>query len=105
MTTTRREFIVQLAAGGAAWIVSRQALPAEGTLVVESDPQASVLGYKAVASHADKVNFPKYADGQQCSNCVLYQGKPGDAKGACPLFADKQVLVGAWCSLYTKKPG
>jgi hypothetical protein len=103
--TTRREFIVQIGVGSAALIVAGQCQSTDGSLVVETDPQPTSLGYKAVASKADKVKFPKYADGQQCSNCVLYQGKPGDAKGACPLFPEKQVLAGAWCSLYTKKPG
>jgi hypothetical protein len=101
--STRREFIVQMSVGSAALLVAGQSYSA-GSLVVETEPQPTSLGYKAVASKADKVKFPKYADGQQCSNCVLYQGKPGEPSGACPLFPDKQVLAGAWCSLYTKKP-
>jgi hypothetical protein len=85
-------------------IVAGQSQAAAGPLVVETDPQPAALGYKAVAAKADKVKYPKYADGQQCSNCQLYQGKPGDAQGACPLYAGKQVLPGAWCSAYAKKP-
>ena len=28
----------------------------------------------------------KYAAGQDCANCQLYQGKAGDPKGSCKLF-------------------
>jgi hypothetical protein len=102
--TTRREFIVKVGLGSAALMVAGQSQSAGGPLVVETDPQPAALGYKADATKADKVKFPKYAAGQQCSNCQLYQGKPGDAQGACPLYAGKQVLAGAWCSAYAKKP-
>jgi hypothetical protein len=93
-----------MSVGSAALLVAGQSHSAAGSLVVETETQPTSLGYKSLASKADRVKFPKYADGQQCSNCVLYQGKPGDPSGACPLFPEKQVLAGAWCSLYTKKP-
>lgn len=73
-----------------------------GALVDEKDPQATALGYVAVAAKADKTKFPKYADGQQCSNCALYQGGTAE-QGGCPLFPGKQVLGKAWCSAYNKK--
>ena len=75
---------------------------ATGPLVDEKDAQAIGLGYVAVATKADKTKFPKYADGQQCSNCSLYQGGSAE-QGGCPLFAGKQVLSKAWCSAYNKK--
>ena len=75
---------------------------ATGPLVDEKDAQAIGLGYVAVAANADKAKFPKYADGQLCSNCSLYQGGSA-AQGGCPLFAGKQVLGKAWCSAYNKK--
>ena len=74
-----------------------------GPLVQESDPQAVALGYKSDATKADKTKFPKYAAGQDCANCALYQGKPTDAAGGCPLFAGKQVASKAWCSAWAKK--
>ena len=73
-----------------------------GPLLDEKDPQAVALGYVAVASKADKSKFPKYADGQFCSNCSLYQGGAA-AQGGCPLFPGKQVLANAWCSAWVKK--
>lgn len=75
---------------------------ASGPLVDEKDAQAIGLGYVAVATKADKAKFPKYADGQQCSNCALYQGGAAE-QGGCPLFAGKQVVSKAWCSAYNKK--
>jgi hypothetical protein len=59
--------------------------------------------YKADATKVDKAKQPKYAAGQQCSNCSLFQGKPADAAGGCPLFAGKQVAGKGWCSAYAKK--
>jgi hypothetical protein len=75
---------------------------ATGPLVDEKDPQAAALGYVAVAAKADKAKFPKYADGQACSNCALYQGGTAE-QGGCPLYPGKQVLGKAWCSAYSKK--
>ncbi len=72
-------------------------------LVDEKDPAAAGLGYNADASKVDKAKFPKFAAGQNCANCALYQGKAGDAAGGCPLFAGKQVPAKAWCSAYAKK--
>jgi hypothetical protein len=99
--TNRREFIVQITlasgtlAAGQAW--------AQGAMLVETDAQATTLGYKADATKADKAKFPKYAAGQQCGTCSLYQGKAGAASGPCPLFAGKQVSGKGWCSAWAKK--
>jgi hypothetical protein len=74
-------------------------------MVDPAEPVAVSLGYVAVAAQADTAKFPKYAAGQACNNCALYQGKAGDAAGGCPLYAGKQVAAGAWCSGYAKKAG
>jgi hypothetical protein len=73
------------------------------SMVAETDPQAATLGYKADASKVDKTKQPKFAAGQACSSCALYQGPAGSAAGACPLFAGKQVAAKAWCSAWAKK--
>lgn len=101
MSTTRREFIVQLGFLGTTLVAGQTW--ADGSMVAESDPQAVALGYKADASKVDKVKFPKYAIGQECRTCALYQGKPGDASGGCPLFAGKQVSGKGWCTAWAKK--
>jgi hypothetical protein len=40
-----------------------------------------------------------------CTNCALYQGKPTDPWGGCPLFAGKQVAGKGWCTAWAKKAG
>ena len=99
--TNRREFIVQISLGSS--LLAGGNAMAQGAMVVETDPQAAALGYKADASKADKKKFPKYAADQQCTNCALYQGKAGAAAGPCPLFAGKQVTAKGWCSAWAKK--
>lgn len=100
--SNRREFIVQISLASGA-LAASQAW-AQAAMVGETEPQAAALGYKADATKADKAKFPKYAAGQQCSTCALYQGKAGDAAGGCPLFAGKQVAAKGWCSGWAKKP-
>jgi hypothetical protein len=100
--STRRQFIrlIPLAAGSGLMAQSAWSQ----TLVDEKDAQASALGYVADATKADKVKFPKYAAGQGCLSCQLYQGKAADASGPCALFPGKLVSAKGWCSAYAKKP-
>jgi len=98
--TSRRRFISLVPLVGAATLARAQA-PA--TLVDPKDPTAVALGYVADATKADKAKFPKYAPGQACSGCALYQGKAGDAVGPCPLYAGKAVAAKGWCSAWVKK--
>ena len=99
MINTRRTFLMTLAASGAALASAAHAQ----AKLDEKDPQAVALGYVADASKADTKKFPKYAAGQNCANCALYQGKATDAFGGCPLFAGKQVAGKGWCSAWAKK--
>ncbi|HYA20911.1 MAG TPA: high-potential iron-sulfur protein [Burkholderiales bacterium] len=101
----RRDFLKMstLAAASVAIGIRAGVSGAQGAQVNESDPTAQSLGYKHDASKVDKAKFPKYAAGQSCSNCQLYQGKPGDAWGPCPIFGGKNVNAKGWCSAYVKK--
>lgn len=101
--SNRREFIVQfgLIGGAAAGVCS--SVHAQQTMVLETDPQAVALGYKALASKVDKAKYPKYASGQECNTCSLFSGKPGAAAGGCSLFPGKQVSGKGWCSAWIKK--
>jgi hypothetical protein len=101
LMSNRREFIVQFSVGASA-LAGAKAFAA-APMVAEADAQASALGYKADATKTDKTKFPKYAAGQTCGNCALFQGKPSDAAGNCPLFAGKQVAGKGWCSAWAKK--
>lgn len=95
----RRVFLLSLAASGVTLASRAQAQ----AMVDEKDPQAVALGYVNDAKRADTKKFPKYADGQACATCALYQGKAGDKSGGCPLFAGKQVAATGWCSAWSKK--
>ena len=99
--STRRTFMIQSIAvtGLAAGVGAAQAQ----AMLAENDPQAQALGYKADATKVDKAKFPKYAAGQVCSNCALYQGAASSSAGGCPLFAGKQVAAKGWCSAWAKK--
>lgn len=99
MSITRRLLLMTVATTGIALAVVARAQ----AKLDEKDPQALALGYVDDASRADVKKYPKYAAGQTCSNCSLYQGKAGDAAGNCALFPGKQVSAKGWCSAWTKK--
>jgi hypothetical protein len=102
MHSTRRVFMMTVAAGGAALATGAASAQAK---LDEKDPQAVALGYAADATKVDAKKYPKYAAGQVCTNCALYQGKPTDPWGGCPLFAGKQVAGKGWCTAWAKKAG
>lgn len=104
MKSNRRIFVIQSVLGVGV-LASAQLAQAQSPLLLETDPQAVALGYKIDATKVDKAKYPKYAAGQNCASCALYQGKPADAAGGCPLFAGKQVAAKGWCSAWVKKAG
>ena len=95
----RRVFLMTLAASGTALTTRAQAQ----ALVDEKDAQAAALGYVAEAKRVDVKKYPKFAAGQNCTNCALYQGKAADKAGGCPLFPGKRVAGAGWCSAWAKK--
>lgn len=99
MNNTRRTFFMTLAAGSSLLSATAQAQ----AKLDEKDPQAVALGYVADATKTDTKKYPKYAAGQVCTNCALFQGKASDAWGGCPLFGAKQVAGKGWCSAWAKK--
>ncbi len=99
--SNRRVFLMQVATASGAIALAGTAQAQ--AMVAETDAQAAALGYKADATKVDKTKFPKYAAGQNCGSCALYQGKAGDAAGGCPIFAGKQVAAKGWCNSYVKK--
>ncbi len=103
--TTRRTFMLTVAASGAALAATRASAQAASAapVLTEADPQAVALGYKADNTKVDKAKFPQHAAGQMCSGCNFYQGKATDAMAPCQLFAGKQVSGKGWCSAYAKK--
>lgn len=101
-SSSRRVFMMQVVAVSGA-MGGLSAAHAQAAMVNEADAQAKSLGYVADATKTDKAKYPKYAAGQLCSNCALYQGKAADAAGGCGIFPGKQVAGKGWCSAYAKK--
>lgn len=99
-STNRRVFMMSLVAGSGALAVGAARAQAA---VTESDPQAVALGYKTDTKNVDAKKYPKHDVSQHCGNCQLYQGKPADDTGPCPLFAGKLVHKQGWCSAWVKK--
>jgi len=104
MSLSRRTFIRNsgitiIASGGFASVAWSDSLP----ILSESDPLAMSLGYKANASAVDAKKFSRYAAGQMCSTCALYQGAPGSSSGPCQIYAGKVVSANGWCASYSKK--
>ena len=102
----RRRFLGLVLAGGVATTAMKagaQAAKGTGQVLSESDPVAQALGYKTDATKVDKAKFPKYAAGQQCNNCQLYQGTASDPQAPCPTFGNKLVSAKGWCSAWVKK--
>jgi hypothetical protein len=104
-STTRRVFLLQLAAAGPVLAATPAAPPAAAgpAKVDEKDPQAAALGYAADTTKVDAKKYAAHKNDQKCSGCQLYGGKAGDAAGPCPIFAGKQVSANGWCSSYVKK--
>jgi hypothetical protein len=101
LKTNRRVFMLQSALTTAA-VVAAASAQAQA-MVSDTDPQATALGYHSDGTKVEKAKFPKYAAGQNCASCALFQGAAGAAAGGCPLFAGKQVSSKGWCSAYAKK--
>lgn len=99
MKTSRRIFLMTLASTGAVLgtVAHAQAK------VDEKDPRAVALGYVSDSAKADAKKYPAHTAAQTCSNCALFQGKPSDAAGPCPLFAPNLVSAKGWCSAWAKK--
>jgi hypothetical protein len=101
--TTRRTFMMQVAAGSTALAASRVMAQAAAPKLDEKDPQAVALGYVSDSTKVDAKKFPKHTAEQKCGTCQLYTGKGKDPMGPCSLFAGKQVTAGGWCSAFVKK--
>ncbi|VWB84997.1 high-potential iron-sulfur protein [Burkholderia lata] len=102
MKKSRRTFMITTAGVASTLVLARLAF-ADSPKVSDSDATAQALGYRADATKVDKAKYAKYAAGQICSNCTLYQGKPSDTFAPCPMFGGKQVAGKGWCNAYSRK--
>jgi hypothetical protein len=101
--TTRRIFMMQVAAGSSVLVASGAMAQAAAAKLDEKDPQAVALGYAADTTKVDAKKYAKHTAEQKCSTCQLYTGKGKDPMGPCSLFAGKQVASAGWCSAWVKK--
>ncbi len=114
MSTSRRDFLKfsSLSLVGAAAFGTLSFRPATARaadklpMVAANDPMATTLGYVADGSKVDKKKWTKYAAGQTCGNCLLFNGGKvtADAEGTCALFAGKHVAAKGWCNSWAKNP-
>ena len=75
---SRRRFLQVTAAGAIAVPLTAGTLPVraqEAVALSEDDATAMALGYKVDASTVDAAKYAMYKEGQDCGNCVQYQGK------------------------------
>lgn len=102
----RRDFLrtgIALALTAGAIGASRRTLAADLPALDPADPTAQALGYVAdAAAGVDTAKWPKYAAGQSCATCQLYQGGAA-ASGPCGIFPGKGVAAAGWCNAYIPK--
>lgn len=101
LPSNRRVFMMQVATAATATLAASHA--SAQVMLDEKDPQAIGLSYVADGTKVDKAKNPKFAVGNNCANCALFQAKAGAAVGGCPLFGAKQVAAAGWCSAWVKK--
>ena len=102
---SRRRFLKAGAAGVVAVPLTAGSLPIraqEAVALTEDDATAQALGYKADATTVDSAKYATYAAGQNCGNCLQFQGKDGDSSGLCAIFPGKLVARGGWCQVWVK---
>lgn len=106
----RRHFLFKCGVSGVA-VVGVQALGSRAVMAADMeavDPtsaQAMALGYVTDATTTDTAKFERYAAGQECVNCQLYQGAADSTVGACLLFVGKTVEAKGWCNSWVQKVG
>ena len=69
-----------------------------------NDAQAKALGYAADTTKVDAKTNPTHKAEQNCTTCIQYQGKSGEARGGCNLFPGKSVTAAGWCKVWALKP-
>jgi hypothetical protein len=99
--TSRRTFVIHLAAASGAALACGSALAAPPKLE-ENDPKAVSLGYRHASAQVDAKRFPKHTATEKCNNCMAWLGKSSDPWGECDLTPDRLVNNGGWCSSYVK---
>lgn len=103
-SASRRRFL-KLAAGTAAVAAAAGTVPSLARArdmphLSPSDPTAKALSY---VEDASKSTSPKHKAGDDCANCMFFQGKSGAEYGPCQLFPGKAVHAKGWCVSHQPK--
>jgi hypothetical protein len=104
-STTRRRFIIELAAVGSGAASAGRAFAQAAAHVDEADEQAVALGYRHDTTKVDAKKHPQHNAAQHCANCAFWQGKADDAWAGCAMFGRKQIARNGWCQAWSKAPG
>ncbi len=102
----RRKFL-QLSAVAAAGLIVKPGSDAHASdlpKLSEDDPMAKNFKYTHDASTVDPSTRNNPAPEQDCANCALGQGNPGDAWVPCQVFPGKAVAAKGWCAVWAPKP-
>ncbi len=78
---------------------------AEENAVDPESPQAKALGYVHHYSEVDASRWPRFREGQICSNCQLAQGDLSADWMGCSIFPGKKVAHDGWCSAWVQRAG
>jgi hypothetical protein len=103
LMTQRRTFLIHTVSLAALTLGGSLAVRAQAAKLEESDPAATAISYKHDATKVDAKKSPTWAAGRNCANCQLYQGKAGEAWGACAAVGGKLVNAKGWCVAWSKK--
>jgi hypothetical protein len=111
ITKISRRSVVQAAGVAAAAaaipafeLLSGTAAAADLTPLDPNDPTAKSLGFVSDTTKVDAAANPTHTASQKCGTCAQFQGKPGDARGACNIFVGHTVPMGGWCKVWAQKP-
>jgi hypothetical protein len=86
-------------------LTTRDAQAAGLTPLDPADPLAKSLNFVNDSTKVDAAANPTYKPTQKCGNCAQYQGKPGEARAGCAIFAGHSVPETGWCKVWAQKPG
>ncbi len=100
----RRRFL-KLFGGATAAIAFLGALPRRAYAALPHLTQGNNATAKALHYVEDNTKaVAPHKAGQNCANCMHYQGKSGETYGPCTLFPGFDVHSKGWCAGYAVKP-
>jgi len=68
------------------------------------DPTAQALGFVNATTKVDPVQNPTHKPIQKYESCAQIQGKAGQDRDGCNIFAYHSVPRGGWCGVWAQSP-